>query len=66
MKQRREKIKRYLTITRVKRAISARVISTLVTVFTLLASWRCNWGALMALMAQLPVNQNHRHRNIDT
>jgi len=32
MKQRREKIKRYLTITRIKRAISARVISTLVTV----------------------------------
>jgi len=32
MKKRREKIKRYLTITRVKRAISARLISTVVTV----------------------------------
>lgn len=30
-KKRRRKIQRYLTITRVKRAISARIISTIVT-----------------------------------
>ena len=32
MKKRNQKIKRYLTVTRIKRAISARVISTVVTV----------------------------------
>ena len=31
MKKRRQKIKRYLTVTRVKRAISARIISVIVT-----------------------------------
>lgn len=46
MKQRREKIKRYLTITRVKRAISARVISTLVTV---LVGWLVTGNPYIAL-----------------
>ena len=46
MKQRREKIKKYLTVTRIKRAISARVISTLVTV---LVGWLVNGNPYIAL-----------------
>tara|TARA_R100000315_G_C5235614_1_gene147578 strand:+ start:5344 stop:5598 length:255 start_codon:yes stop_codon:yes gene_type:complete len=46
MKQRREKIKKYLTITRIKRAISARVISTLVTV---LVGWLVTGNPYIAL-----------------
>lgn len=46
MKQRREKIKKYLTVTRIKRAISARVISTLVTV---LVGWLVTGNPYIAL-----------------